>query len=642
MKTLVVDNYDSFTYNLVQLFAVVTGEEPIVVKNDEATWAELERLAPDAIVISPGPGTPEHARDVGVAAEVVRNARVPLLGVCLGHQLIASVAGADVVRAPEPVHGRPWTVEHDGSDLFAGIPRGLSAVRYHSLAVATPLPAELEATAWSDGVVMALRHRTRPQWGVQFHPESIGTEHGRTLVENFVRLAGSTPRAQTARVARVRAPATGDVAVERVEGRFDAEALFLELHGDDGDAFWLDSSRGGRWSFMGAGTVERVSPPDVFDRIDERVRALGGGRPDLPFGLDSGLVGYVGYELDSAFFDAARVVAVDHRDGCAYVVERGETEWLRHTARRLTRLDGVEAPAPQPGAGARPHMRAEDGRGAYLRKIDECLELLRAGESYEICLTNRFHTMPVGRPLDAYRVLRRVNPAPFSAFLRIGDVAVACSSPERFLHVTRDGVAEAHPIKGTAARVPGAADEGVRRALRTSEKDRAENLMIVDLLRNDLGSVARAGSVSVPDLMRVETHETVHQLVSTIRAELADGVTAVDAARACFPGGSMTGAPKRRTMEIIERLESERRGIYSGAIGYFGAGGAADLNIVIRTAVMTPERTTVGAGGAIVVQSDPAREYEETLVKADPVLRAIALAVSGSAAYDHEHEAARA
>jgi para-aminobenzoate synthetase len=244
-------------------------------------------------------------------------------------------------------------------------------------------------------------------------------------------------------------------------------------------------------------------------------------------------------------------------------------------------------------------------------------------ESYEICLTNAARLPAAGSGLGLYRRLRRLNPAPYAAYLRLGGVEVACSSPERFLRIDRHRTAEARPVKGTAprGRTP-AQDARLRDALASGAKTRAENLMIVDLLRNDLGRVCEPGSVHVPELMVTETYATVHQLVSTVRGTLRPDVDAVGCVRACFPGGSMTGAPKLRTMEIIDRLETAARGIYAGAIGYLGCDGTADLNIVIRTAVLAGGEWHVGAGGAIVLGSDPAEEYAEMVLKAMTTLRA--------------------
>ena len=251
-------------------------------------------------------------------------------------------------------------------------------------------------------------------------------------------------------------------------------------------------------------------------------------------------------------------------------------------------------------------MRLARSRERYLEDIAECDRALRAGESYEICLTNRISTRTEVEPLALYRALRRANPAPHAAFLRFGDLSVLSSSPERFLRVGRDGVAEARPIKGTAPRSADPAEDArLARELEADEKSRAENVTIVDLLRNDLGRVCEFGSVEVARLAELESYETVHQLVSTIRGRLRPEVGAAECARACFPPGSMTGAPKLRTMEILDRLEGEARGVYSGAIGWFGLGGGCDLSVAIRTIVLEGESASVGAGGAIVVDSDP-------------------------------------
>jgi len=209
MRTLLIDNYDSYTFNLFHLLGEVNaGQEPIVVRNDELSWSELVRLAPDNIVISPGPGRPERPRDAGVALEVLRRAEVPVLGVCLGHQELAYAWGGTIEHAPEVMHGRLSPVRHDGSTLFRGIPQGFLAVRYHSLAVGA-VPDALRVTAWTaDGVIMGLEHRTRPLFGVQFHPESVSTRHGRALLENFRDLTPSRPHPskRPARSARRRRP----------------------------------------------------------------------------------------------------------------------------------------------------------------------------------------------------------------------------------------------------------------------------------------------------------------------------------------------------------------------------------------------------------------------------------------------------
>ncbi|HEY8816495.1 MAG TPA: aminodeoxychorismate/anthranilate synthase component II, partial [Candidatus Dormibacteraeota bacterium] len=241
MKTLLIDNYDSFTYNLFQLLAEANGDEPIVVRNDEASWDELSALAFDNVVVSPGPGRPDRPGDFGVCADAVRLCKAPLLGVCLGHQGLGWANGAKVDHAPEVMHGRLSAVLHEGSPLFAGIPREFQAVRYHSLCVEQPLPDCLEPIAWtSDGVLMATEHRDRPQWGVQFHPESICTEYGRRLLANFRDLTaefsgppdGSSPPQAPGPVGQGGWRRTRFLLKsKRLDTLFDAERAFTHLYG---------------------------------------------------------------------------------------------------------------------------------------------------------------------------------------------------------------------------------------------------------------------------------------------------------------------------------------------------------------------------------------------------------------------------
>ena len=708
MRTLLLDNYDSYTYNLFQLIAQVQGAEPTVVRNDEVTGDDLDLEAFDNVVISPGPGDPRNRRDFGVAGRILAEATIPVLGVCLGHQGIAVADGAELGPAPVARHGHLAQIRHDGRGLFRSVPQSFTAVRYHSLSVREPLPPSLQATAWSDdGVLMGVRHRDRPLWGVQFHPESVLTEFGDRLLANFRDLTrrqarrrrrpmvnGWTPPAVTAPAAGPSAPADTTEPGYRlhkrvIRGAVDAESAFTRRFAGAPHAFWLDSSRvepgQARFSYFGDGTgplaefvrydvttgiiqverpgrASRMFTGSVFEYLQGELARRRADDPAVPFDFTCGYVGYFGYEMkadcgsdnrhraatpDAGWLFADRVVVVDHQERVTYLLclaedtpagRVGADEWLGKTG---TLLRAARSAVPPPAAGdAGGGDTASDligsalvrDRRRYLADIAACKRELTAGESYEICITDAAWLPAVGDPLDYYRILRRSNPAPYAAFLRFGDVAVASSSPERFLTIGRDGTIETKPIKGTAPRGANPAEDArLRAGLAADPKTRAENLMIVDLLRNDLGQVCEVGSVGVPSLMATETYATVHQLVSTVRGRLREGVDAIDCVRACFPGGSMTGAPKLRTLEIIETLETEARGVYSGAIGFLSCNGTADLNIVIRTAVFVGNRMHLGAGGAIVLGSDPAAEYDEMLLKMAAPIRAYRQWVSADA-----------
>lgn len=688
-RTLLIDNYDSFTYNLYALIAEVTGAQPLVVRNDGIEWRSVQTLDIDRIVISPGPGRVHRRADLGLSADAILHSELPVLGVCLGHQAIGHFFGADVCCAREPFHGRACEVIHSGEDLFYGLPSPFRAVRYHSWEVLR-LPAELQATAWTkDGTLMALRHRSRPLWGVQFHPESISTEYGAQILRRFVELGGEAhPRSTPARPAPATAQVTAPQAMMlrlfavALDGAVSAEAAFTALFGASSTAFWLDSSstadHRGRFSYMGDATGPRaetlryrhnaatleikcgettaVENESIFSYLARRSSQyqLHPERPALPFEFCGGYVGYFGYELkgeltgatahaaetdDACWLFADRFVAFDHASATSWLVCLDQPEglceqnrlWLENARRKLAECAkhvARERGSPA-SAGTVTNLRWRHAPEQYRQLILKAKEAIRLGESYEICLTNQIAAECSIDPLTAYVNLRRVNPAPYSAFLRFGSLCVLCSSPELFLAISARGEVTSKPIKGTAARSSDVLeDERRARELAGSVKNQAENLMIVDLLRNDLNRVCTTGSVHVPALFAIESFQSVHQLVSTICGTLRTATSAVDCIRATFPGGSMTGAPKIRTMAILDELECGPRGVYSGSLGYLAVSGAAQLNIVIRTLVMNGQKMTIGTGGAITALSDPHEEFAEVILKVRALLQA--LSVSGA------------
>jgi para-aminobenzoate synthetase component 1 len=429
----------------------------------------------------------------------------------------------------------------------------------------------------------------------------------------------------------------------------------------------------GRYSFIAADPVHRIasragetqidgssfvgSPFDALDRLLRRYTVA--ERPDLP-PFQTGLAGAFGYglrhaveevplhrrrdhgfpDIDVGYYDL--VVAVDHQAHRAFVIASGaperdaaarrfraqaRTDWaLARLARRPARPEFSWSIDPQPDLGA----------DEFRRMVRRTIDYIEAGDIYQANITQRFQAplpagFEVGGPgrLALYDALRRRNPATFAAFIDFGETAMLSSSPERFLKVAGRRI-ETRPIKGTRPRGANPAeDAALAGQLLASEKDRAENLMIVDLLRNDLGRVAKLGSVKVPVLFGLESYATVHHLVSVVTAELDEGRSAVDLLRVAFPGGSVTGAPKIRAMEIIAELEPTARGPYCGAIGYLSATGAMDTNIVIRTVLIDGDRISLQVGGGIVADSDPEAEYQETLVKARALRETLANAAAG-------------
>ncbi|ESR49530.1 Aminodeoxychorismate synthase [Citrus sinensis] len=828
VRTLLIDNYDSYTYNIYQELSTINGVPPVVVRNDEWTWRDIcrylyEENAFDNIVISPGPGSPACPEDIGICLRVLLECwDVPILGVCLGHQALGFVHGADIVHAPEPVHGRLSEIVHNGDRLFHDIPSGQNSgfkvVRYHSLIIdADSLPKELIPIAWSnsaDGfsylgtlqsgeipdayqsqsrqkillsdistqikngsyrhsiysnrmrreVLMGIMHSTRPHYGVQFHPESIATCYGSKILRNFreitedywkrlrspfvkernVHYTGAESlllreitrtsrsvnnsdelgrealrprqlfcdlgdrrfRIQHSRRFEIQPSSIGVKCLKLTWRKFDhlastvggARNIFCELFGNNKaeNTFWLDSSsteKGrARFSFMGGkggslwkqvtfrlsdqsdvkftsgghlliedaeGSIERAYLEEgFFDFLDKELLSFHHEKKDyegLPFDFYGGYIGYIGYNLkvecgassnhhksrtpDACFFFADNVVVIDHLYDDVYILSLNEentpmSTWLDDTEQKLIGLrasstrqleeQNLHAPTVSRNKSA---FISEVSRGDYVNNVENCLKYIKDGESYELCLTTQLRKR-IGEidSLGLYLHLREKNPAPYAAWLSFSkeDLCICCSSPERFLRLDKNDLLEAKPIKGTIARgsTP-EEDEQLKLQLQYSEKDQAENLMIVDLLRNDLGRVCEPGSVHVPNLMDVESYATVHTMVSTICGKKHSNVSAVNCVRAAFPGGSMTGAPKLRSMEILESIESCSRGIYSGSIGYFSYNRTFDLNIVIRTVVIHEGEASIGAGGAIVALSNPEDEYEEMILKSSAPAKAV-------------------
>lgn len=469
---------------------------------------------------------------------------------------------------------------------------------------------------------------------------------------------------------------TRELAVRPLPFAVNCEEAYPLLTGGAEYSFWLDSAR--EESPMSVASYVGVVPAqlsplrmdsaraaaepgaeDPFAQLEAALACAPRVHPDaaaatgLPAGLRGGYVGYFGYEAraamglehghpvpgylpaheaptpDSLWLPAVRYLVHEHarpgRAARSWLV--GDEPWCEAAERLLSAAVSAagecaseNTPVNAPEL-AEPLLFPAPAAEAYMDAVRASQHEIYEGNSYEVCLTAQTNAR-IQNPspelfFELYRRQRAHNAAPYAAYLRCGDFSVLSSSPERFLSVDEQRNAQTKPIKGTIARGATPEEDAAAAAwLRTDEKTRAENLMIVDLLRNDLSTVSDPASVRVPVLMGVESYSTVHQLVSTVSSRLCEGVSAVAAARACFPGGSMTGAPKPSTMQIIERLEGRARGVYSGALGFVSADGSANLSIVIRTLVAHDDgAVTLAAGGAVVADSDPAAEYEEMLTK---------------------------
>jgi para-aminobenzoate synthetase component 1 len=309
---------------------------------------------------------------------------------------------------------------------------------------------------------------------------------------------------------------------------------------------------------------------------------------------------------------------VDHHAESSWLLGQGRDTRTERRWDELVALFSNPKPAEAGGFQLTGPLGSNLTRAEYQQRFERIQRYIHDGDCYQVNFAQRFEAPAEGDPWALYLRLRRTNPAPFGAYLQLPDSTLLSSSPERFLRLCGDRV-ESAPIKGTSPRFADPeADRRSRRQLQQSEKDRAENLMIVDLLRNDLGRVCRPGSIRVERLFEIESFARVHHLVSQIEGRLAAGRDALDLLQASLPGGSITGAPKLRAMQIIEELEPHRRGVYCGAIGYLGFDGAMDTNIAIRTMVWSDQRIRFWAGGGIVADSEVDAEYQETLYKVAP------------------------
>ncbi|MEY4391182.1 MAG: hypothetical protein RLZZ400_925 [Actinomycetota bacterium] len=407
---------------------------------------------------------------------------------------------------------------------------------------------------------------------------------------------------------------------------------FVLLYGSHPYAFWLDREHHPTNSYSVIGGARGAITDTELSELTELLGSLDiKDDPSLPFEFRPGLVGAISFERDSdALMFVDQAIVFNHSERNLWFVAAAESEeqfehWTSAALLRFALVGGQLSQYRDAHVGGdvwQPTLRHDPAR--YVDLIRSAQSFIAAGDVYQLCLTNEIRVETNVDPLLTFLRLREQNPAPYSTFLRVGSVSVVSASPEEFLRCDSDGQIESKPIKGTRRRGSDETeDREIIAELQSNEKERAENLMIVDLMRNDFGRVCEVGTVEVSKLFDVETYATVHQLVSTVAGKLAGDKNIFDAIESAFPGGSMTGAPKQRAIEIIRELEAGHRGIYSGAIGFIGCNGATELAMVIRTIVFDGAQASIGVGGGITIDSDPQAELEETRLKAKALLRAL-------------------
>ncbi|KAK0465589.1 ADC synthase [Desarmillaria tabescens] len=722
-RLLLIDSYDSFTFNLASLFRQsIPGCCIHILKNDKLTISDLLPHLKhfSAIVVGPGPGSPDNNQDIGIVRDlwdVSEQHMLPIFGVCLGLQSLALTYGAELHRLPIVKHGQISHIVHTGQSLFEGVGR-VEAVRYHSLHVTLLEGGFIEPLAWADDepengrVLMAIRHKTQPFWAVQYHPESTRTSGGgHEVVANFWRLAqhwvrkhgrrtslwcesahrvfgSSWPQASpihqslpysfqptlSVHTIVVDAPTISVMSICDMLGADDEQQSFVLLD---------SAARPGRFSIVASmqpfalqitynvdqpfvrltrGTTtayEKLGDHDIWSWLASFMhsRRAWGGRPEIPFW--GGLIGLLSYEVgasslgisprsrnepdrkhphpDVNFAFIERSIVVDNFTGKIYVqsIIPDDDAWLSETS-----LLFQKQPDPVHQECSLPHDKVAvshatvtlPDKDRYISNIKQAMEHLFCGNSYELCLTahTRIQTS-VKSSWSRYKALRQTNPAPHSAFLRLSPTTFLSSSPERFLSFSRppNSIYQLRPIKGTIRNGPDIDRAYAEKALAGSPKEVAENLMIVDLIRHDLHSVVGEG-VTVQQFCAVEEYETVWQLVSVIEGQSSSEESGGwEVLRSSLPPGSMTGAPKKRSMEILQDLEESDRSLYSGVFGYWCVGGGGDWAVTIRSAFRHDDPTVqpvneewvVGAGGAITALSDPEAEWDEMIIKLQSVLR---------------------
>ncbi|PAN22541.1 hypothetical protein PAHAL_4G026100 [Panicum hallii] len=586
VRTLLIDNYDSYTYNIFQELSVVNGVPPVVVRNDEWTWRDVfnrvyKDRAFDNIVISPGPGSPACPADIGVCLRILLECGdIPILGVCLGHQALGFIHGAKIVHAPEAIHGRLSEIEHDGCYLFNCIPSGRNSgfkvVRYHSLVIEPgSLPDDLISIAWTSSPNLLSY--------LESDRANVSTFLG-SLDNNFmaVSLEHSISGGELSNISNGNASESDGSRVIMAIKHSSRPQYGVQFHPESVATHY------GRQIFQNFKKITRDFGLRSSWLQERKVKS-------------AGQCGSVSKDL----LHTERLELLEP-NGARMLAKRALGKKCLRL--RWKKIDNFLCPA----VGSEDifavlfgHQSSEDTFWLDSSSVDQnrARFSFMGGKGGSLWKQMTFHLSGQRANCGGTLTTRDAYGSTANNFIKEGFLEFLNKEIQSIQYNEKDYEGLPFDFHGGFVGYLG-------------EKDQAENLMIVDLLRNDLGKVCEPGSVHVPRLMDVESYKAVHTMVSTIRGTKKLNLSPVDCVKASFPGGSMTGAPKVRSMEILDSLESSPRGIYSGSIGFFSYNHTFDLNIVIRTVILHNGEATVGAGGAIVALSNPEAEYDEMMLKA--------------------------
>ncbi|MGN1392753.1 MAG: chorismate-binding protein [Succinivibrionaceae bacterium] len=709
---LLVDNYDSFTYNLIQYLGILNQDFKII-KNDELILSEIIELEPRGIILSPGPGSPQ---DAGISSKIVEyfDNKCPILGICLGHQVIVESSGGTVDHAPTPMHGKISNIKHKGTGIFTNIPSSIHVTRYHSLTV-TKLPNDYEITAITDTeprVVMGVQHKNYPVFGVQFHIEALETEYGLHILKNFCDIVNERkilprdikeynlpvntykpvinkylqqksllPNISNLKGFALEIITPSDFTTLDCVKIFENEREFKLLDSQENEITELN-----RYSIFAFNPILRVENHDgenyleTFDGLNQSITDSSDALecieqiiktysikvlPPLPNHISvpfvGGFIGHISYEYYRVLFEdklgtdiflkesqnltfddsepelpllsfslyenaiiydkkaskwfITSIVSKNHlekfKNRVLYKIKEWQTSKVSKKQNLATSLQKNTT---------EPEVYTSVSDEEYIEDLNKIHEFIKDGKVYQINYTQRFDMDYTDSPSSVYEKLIEINSSPFGGLFISNDYSILSTSPERFIQI-KDNKISTRPIKGTIQKTGDEEqDAELKEQLRNSAKDRSELLMIVDLERNDFGKICEYGSICVPKQFIIEEYPTLFHLVSEINGVLRKGTSIKDIFMSCFPGGSITGAPKLVAIQCINLLERVPRSVYTGTMGYIDISGNIDLNIVIRTIILKNNKAYFSAGGGIVWDSDNQSEYEESLLKAQALM----------------------